>query len=235
MSSKNTMFLATLVLFAMPAAASAAATASAVTALNLRSGPGPQYSVVGAINQNGQVTINGCLQGSLWCEVSYAGKQGWAYSQYLTMNLSGRSLIVSQNLANIPVITQAPATTTVETVGAAPIVAGTAVQTVIPAPAPATTVETVGVASPAPVVAGTLVEPTPAAPLAIMPAPTVGSYVTTHPLDPVYLNGEVVVGAGLPENVTLAPVPGYDYDYAYVNSVPVLVEPSTRRIAYIYR
>ena len=45
----------------------------------------------------------------------------------------------------------------------------------------------------------------------------------------------MVEGAGLPEDVRLAPVPGYDYDYAYVNNQPVLVEPTTRRVQYIYR
>jgi hypothetical protein len=30
-------------------------------------------------------------------------------------------------------------------------------------------------------------------------------------------------------------VPDYDYEYAYVNNVPVLVEPSTRRVEYLYR
>ena len=60
-------------------------------------------------------------------------------------------------------------------------------------------------------------------------------YVVSHPVTPVYLNGEVVEGAGLPDNVALAPVPGTSYDYAYVNSVPVLVEPSTRQVVYVYR
>jgi hypothetical protein len=46
---------------------------------------------------------------------------------------------------------------------------------------------------------------------------------------------EVVEGVGLPEDVALAPVPGFDYQYAYINSVPVLVKPSTRRVEYIYR
>ena len=59
--------------------------------------------------------------------------------------------------------------------------------------------------------------------------------MVSHPVTPVYLNGEVVEGAGLPEDVAIAPVPGSDYDYAYVNSVPVLVEPSTRRVEYVYR
>jgi hypothetical protein len=56
-----------------------------------------------------------------------------------------------------------------------------------------------------------------------------------NPVNQVYLNGEVVVGAGLPDDVTLTPVPDYQYQYAYVNGQQVLVEPQTRRVTYIYR
>jgi hypothetical protein len=59
--------------------------------------------------------------------------------------------------------------------------------------------------------------------------------VVSHPVALVYLNGEVVEGVGLPEDVALAPVPEYDYQYAYINNQPVLVQPSTRRVQYIYR
>ena len=71
--------------------------------------------------------------------------------------------------------------------------------------------------------------------VAAPPPETVSTYVEGHPLQPVYLNGEVAVGAGLPETVAIEPVPNYQYDYAYVNSVPVLVEPSSRRIVYFYQ
>jgi uncharacterized protein YraI len=207
MQLRNTIFVAAVTAAAsLSIPASAATVATAMTPLNIRSGPGPQYSIVGAIPDHGQTTIIGCIQGSLWCQVSYNGRQGWAYSQYLTAQLSGRSLIVAERLNDIPAVTyQAP-------------------------------VETVGSAVVAPAITGTLIErPAAAQPLLISPPPTVGSYVVSHPVTPVYLNGEVVEGVGLPENVTLAPVPGYDYEYAYVNNQPVLVEPSTRRIEYIYR
>jgi hypothetical protein len=97
---------------------------------------------------------------------------------------------------------------------------------------------TVGAAVlPVPAVTGTLIAPPVAAPppVSLAPPETVNNYVVSHPVVPVYLNGEVVEGVGLPEDVAIAPVPGYDYDYAYVNSLPVLVEPSTRRVRYIYR
>ena len=84
-----------------------------MTPLNIRSGPGPQYSIVGAIPDRGQATIIGCIQGSLWCQVSYNGRQGWAYSQYLTA-LSGRSLIVAERPNDIPAVTYQPP---IETVG----------------------------------------------------------------------------------------------------------------------
>jgi hypothetical protein len=44
-----------------------------------------------------------------------------------------------------------------------------------------------------PTITGTLIErPAAAQPLVISPPPTVGSYVVSHPVTPVYLNGEVV-------------------------------------------
>ena len=187
---------------ALSVPASAAIVASATTPLNIRSGPGPQYGVIGAIPDRGQATIIGCIQGSLWCQVSYNGKQGWAYSQYMTATLSGRSLAVAE-MRDLPPV-QAPA-------------------------------EVVGSAVAAPVITDTLVEPAAGQPLVITPPPAVGSYVVSHPVAPVYLNGEVVTGSGLPDNVPLSGVPGYDYEYAYVNRVPVLVEPSTRQVVYVYR
>ena len=46
---------------------------------------------------------------------------------------------------------------------------------------------------------------------------------------------EVVAGAGLPPAVGLRPIPDYEYEYAYVNGVPVLVDPATRRVVYVVR
>ncbi|MGC1696579.1 MAG: DUF1236 domain-containing protein [Pseudolabrys sp.] len=205
MPIKTTLFVAAVTAAALSSAASAATVAIATIPLNIRSGPGPQYSVISAIPDRAQATVIGCIQGSLWCQVSYNGQQGWAYSQYLMATLSGRSLAVAETIQTMPPVTYQPT----ETIGSAP--------------------------SRAPPIAGTLIAPPAGAPLALNPPQTVGSYVVSHPLAPVYLNGEVVEGVGLPEDVAIAPVPDSDYDYAYVNSVPVLVEPSTRRVTYVYR
>jgi len=206
MHIRSMVFSVVIGAVALPTVASAAVVASAITPLNVRSGPGPQFSVVGAIPDRGRATIIGCIQGSLWCQIRYNGKQGWAYSKYLTASLSGRSLVVSEDLTRFPAATyQAPAVT-------------------------------VGSATPQPVITGTLVEPSnTGAPLVLAPPQAVRNYIVEHPAQPVYLNGEVVLGAGLPTDVALAPVPGYQYQYAYVNGVPVLVEPQTREVTYVYR
>lgn len=86
-----------------------------------------------------------------------------------------------------------------------------------------------------PRITGALIAPpSPRVPV-IAPPPPVQTYVLENRRDPVFLEGEVVVGAALPETVELFPVPRSEYRYAYVNQVPVLVEPGTRRVVYVYR
>jgi len=67
------------------------------------------------------------------------------------------------------------------------------------------------------------------------PPPTVQTYVIQNRRAPVILDGEVVVGAAVPDNVELYEVPDYEYQYTYVNQVPVLVQPDSRRVVYVYR
>ena len=67
------------------------------------------------------------------------------------------------------------------------------------------------------------------------PPDQVKTYVTANKVDPVYLEGEVVVGSALPQTVKVYEVPQYNYRYAYVNGRTVLVEPGTNKIVYIYR
>lgn len=69
----------------------------------------------------------------------------------------------------------------------------------------------------------------------IDPPENVRTYMTSNEIDPVYLDGEVVVGAGVPDTVVLREIPDYEYSYVYVNGQPVLVEPQSRRIVYVLR
>ena len=55
-------------------------------------------------------------------------------------------------------------------------------------------------------------------------------YVATQQPNPVLLTGEVVIGARVPDVVTLNPVPNQAYGYAHINGQWVLVDTSSRLI-----
>ncbi|BCH13899.1 MULTISPECIES: DUF1236 domain-containing protein [unclassified Mesorhizobium] len=81
---------------------------------------------------------------------------------------------------------------------------------------------------------GAIVAGEPIEPIRRPPA-EVRTYIETNRIDPVYLEGEVVTGATLPDTVELREIPDYDYRYVYVNGQPALVDPGTRRIMYVER
>jgi hypothetical protein len=69
----------------------------------------------------------------------------------------------------------------------------------------------------------------------IAPAPEVLSYVTAQPIQPAFVDGEVMVGATLPAAVPVYPIPASPYVYSYINGQRILVEPAARRIVYVVR
>ena len=79
-----------------------------------------------------------------------------------------------------------------------------------------------------------IVSITPIEKIGTLPDDTV-AYVRSNPVDPVYLDGEVVVGAAIPEAVAVYEVPQSEYRYVNVNGQYVLVEPEGRRVVYIAR
>src|SRR5690242_10050339 len=66
----------------LSAGAAAAAPATVSTDLNMRSGPGTQYGVVGTIPAGETVDVGGCT-GS-WCAVNFNGRTGYASANYLS-------------------------------------------------------------------------------------------------------------------------------------------------------
>ncbi|TWG97886.1 uncharacterized protein YraI [Mesorhizobium sp. J18] len=198
-------------LMALTGAASAQTAVTATADLNIRSGPGPQYPVVGVIGASGEATLDGCIEGSKWCRVNAGGVEGWAYSDYLTATFDSRQVIVTERPAEaVPLVTYESTSSTGDVlVGRADgsVASGTLI----------------GRSS------DVMVEPVAA------PPPEVRTYITSNEVDPVYLDGEVVVGASVPETVVMREIPDYQYRYSYVNGQPVLIEPQSRRIVYVVR
>jgi SH3-like domain-containing protein len=211
-------------LLAMTGAAFAQSAVVATTDLNVRAGPSSQHQVLGVIGAGQSVTLDGCMRGSKWCVVAFAGGQGWVYSDYLTGDFGGTQVVVTERPVNsrVRIIEREDidgGATGAVTGGVTGAVAGAIVGGPVGA----------AVGGGAGFVAGG------AAGQAIDPPARVRTYVRSNAIEPVYLDGEVAVGAGLPETVVLRRIPDYEYRYSYVNGQPVLVEPSSRRIVYVMR
>ena len=189
-------------------------TATAWTDLNLRAGPGVSYDVLTVIPATQSVTVDGCLDASNWCRVSHGEVNGWASGEYLTAMVESPIYINRERLA-VETVTYEKSPESTIGGGAAGAVAGA----IVGGPIGALIGAGIGMGVGA----------------AVTPSKRVTTYVQDNPTDPIYLDGEVVVGAGIPEEVVLAEVPESEYYYAYVNGVRVLVKRDTRRVAYIVR
>ncbi|MHA6692701.1 DUF1236 domain-containing protein [Devosia sp. A449] len=206
------------------AALAQSASATATADLNIRSGPGPQYASVGFIASGDSATVDGCLEGSKWCRVIYDGVTGWSYSDYLTADLSGELVVLTERYPDVGLATVTFEGSDAAAGGAvAGATGGAIVGALVGGPVGAAIGGAIGASSGATV--GAVIDP-----------PEVArTYVTSNPIDPVYLEGEVVIGAGVPDTVTLKAIPDYEYQYVYINGQPVLVDPRTRQIVYVVR
>jgi len=188
-------------LVAMSGAALADTAVSAVTDLNVRAGPGPQYPVIGVLAAGQSATLNGCIENSKWCTIAEANGQGWVYSDYVTADFGGNQVVLTRRPADAGI-------------------------TIVTAPEDGNDYPDS--------YTGAIIAAEPMDAIDRPPA-EVRTYVDTNRLDPVYLDGEVVTGATLPDTVELREIPDYRYRYVYVNGQPALVDPSTRRIMYVVR
>lgn len=170
----KTRLLMSAAICGVMAFAGAAAAQQAVHAdadLQLRSGPGPDYPVVGFLPLDAEAWVEGCLEDAPWCLVTTGDTEGWALSDFLVEDMAGMPVVIYEGAA------------------------------------------------------GGFFEPEPRA----------RTYVMEHPVDPIYLDGEIVVGERLPGDIEYIEIPDYEYRYVYVNEEAVLVDPATGRIVHIVR
>jgi uncharacterized protein YraI len=219
MFSKKVLGLS-LIGLVMATSAFAQTQATAWSDLNLRAGPGPTYKIRGVIPANETVVVDGCLEGASWCNVTYAGMQGWASGTYLTANVDNAPMALTlagpRVVLNTVTYSENPEDAALAG-GATGALAGALI------------------AGPVGAVIGGILGATAGVSAVTVPDPQYVTYVRSNPVETVYLDGEIVVGAGIPEPVMLYPVPGSTYSYIYVNGLPVLVETPTRRVVYIMR
>lgn len=195
----------------LPAAASAQSMATTTTDLNLRAGPGSNYQVLTTMPRGAEVNLNGCVEGTNWCQVNFSGTTGYAYDDYLMAKAEGNTVVVTENRSVFPTVSFDNSTAT----GA---LGGAVVGALVGGPVGAAIGAGAGAAA-----------------ANIQPSAEVVDFISTNTLDPVFLDGEVQVGVAVPETVTLVEVPSSEYRYVNINGEPVLVDPQSRQIVYVYR
>ncbi|WP_412063795.1 DUF1236 domain-containing protein [Rhizobium sp. SYY.PMSO] len=183
--------------------------ATTATDIEVRSGPGAEFPTVGVATRGSQATLDGCIEGSRWCRVDVNGMRGWVYAQYLSVEQNGAPVVVQDHRDDlgVPTITYQQ-TDPVETGSVQP---GPDDQLLGPVAQDGGNV------------------------VAVTPPEEIRTYIDDNPVDAVQLNGDVVVGAQVPQSVEVHRIPNYQYSYVEVNQQPVLIDPGTRRIVYVYR
>ncbi|MEX3313661.1 DUF1236 domain-containing protein [Sulfitobacter sp. PS-8MA] len=202
------------------------AEAIAATDLNVRSGPGPQYDIVGVIPGGKAAMVEGCLDSASWCQVNFDGTQGWSYSDYLAVEVEDQAVALTERPASIEI-----GTVTYEDPE------GTARNETAGATAGATLGALTAAAVGGPVggiVAGGILGGA-AGSAAAEPDEKTITYVRENPVETVYLDGEVVVGAGIPTTVETYAVPESEYRYVNINGATVLVDNETNLIVDVVR
>lgn len=212
MSLKRKLLLAGIVLAGSAGLAQAEMSATTATDIEVRAGPGAEFPTVGVATRGSEATLDGCIEGSRWCRVDVNGMRGWVYAQYLSVEQNGASVVVQDHRDDlgIPTVTYEQ-TDTVET---------GSVQAVQPGPNDQ-------LLGPVDQDNGNIV--------AVTPPEEVRTYINDNPVSAVQLGGDLVVGATVPQSVEVHRIPDYQYSYVEVNRQPVLVDPGTRRIVYVYR
>ena len=211
--------------------------AVATADLNLRAGPGPQYPIVAQIPFDADVTLYGCLADLTWCDVAMAnGDRGWAFAYYLQAILSRQGNTVQTAAINAmnpppPVLTfegetywaahyanEAFFADRDRFIGAGAVGPDAMAGVLVGRPLG----EAIGGA------AGAAFTP---------PEAVVAMLQNQGPPDPgdaLFLEGEIVVGAAVPDTLTLTPVPDFpQFAFAHINGRWVLIDPTARTILYI--
>lgn len=94
---RNVKFVAAMLLGGLAAPSLAMAqTAIVTTDLNLRIGPGSGYQVITAMPAGHAILVGECLDGLGWCQVSFGGYTGWAYSAYLAFGTGGEQVVIAE-------------------------------------------------------------------------------------------------------------------------------------------
>lgn len=195
--------------------------------ISARVSPSEFAPAVGVLELDQPVVIEGCLEDVSWCQISFDGQTAWASAEYLYVeeDATAVALIDRPGSLSLQTITvpDEDATQTEENNAAA---------------AGATLGSLIAFAAGGPIggiIAGGILG-TAAGVAAVEPTEETLVYVTSNPVETVFLNGEVAVGAGVPTQIQAYDVPDQpEFRYLTVNNQTVLIDAETGMILRVLR
>lgn len=220
---KKLLLSTALLMAAGPVLADTAATVAAD--LNLRDGPGAQYPSIAVMPAGTEVPVTGCVEARDWCKVTFEDTEGWAYGPYLAVPVGEEiaAIAAAPETVEIATVTFVPAEEKAEQNASAATGATVGALTAFALGGPAGAIVAGGILGGA------------AGSAAATPEEATLVYIRENPVEPVYLQGEVVVGATVPDVVTFHTIPDANgLRYLNINGEPVVVD-ETGQITYILR
>ena len=184
------------------------------------SAPMTESATLGQVPANAQMTIEGCLADQDWCKVTHAGVTGWAKTDVFKVMENGAAVEISGVGPKVQTLIYQQGND--QTQGAAALGgmgAGAAAGAAAGGPVGGMIGALIGAT-----LIGTAAEPT----------TEIVTYINDNPLPPVQVEGEIVVGAMLPESAPMVMIPDSEYAYINLNETPVLVKPDNRQIVYVF-
>ncbi len=223
MKTRN-LILSTTLMGAIAAPALAQTEATTTTALNLRATPS-EFSQSQMILQSGEtVMIEGCLEDLTWCKVG-AGEEmqamGWVSGAYIRTEEGADPVAQLDADGNRQVDVQIVTVTTEDAGNDAEGAAAGAVIGALTAVATGGASGIVVASALGGAVAGDVVEDI---------TDEEVTYVVNNRVETVYLDGEVVIGAAIPDGVETYEIPNSAYRYLVVNNTAVIVDAETGAI-----
>ena len=192
-----------------------------------RATPSEFAPAVGVLELNQPVMIEGCLEDVSWCQISFDGQTAWASAEYL---------YVEEDAQPVALINR-PGTLSLSTV-TVPDEDATQAEQNTAAAVGATLGSLIAYAAGGPaggiIASGMLGTAVGAA--SVEPSEETLVFVSENPVETIYLEGEVAVGAGVPAEVPLYDVPTQpEFRYLTVNNQTVLVDAETATIVRVLR
>ncbi|MBQ2262528.1 MAG: DUF1236 domain-containing protein [Loktanella sp.] len=182
---------------------------------------------VGILELNQTVVIEGCLEDITWCQISFDGQTAWASGEYLYVEEDATPVALinrpgSLSLTTVTVPDDDATQTDQNAAAAVGATVGSMIAFVAGGPVGG-------------IIAGGMLG-TAVAVSTVEPSEETITFVSSNPVETVYLNGEVVVGAGVPAEVVMYDVPTQpEFRYLNVNNQTVLVDAETGAIVRVIR